>query len=63
MAATTEQMVSFCLSHLADAIKWHRANSNPSDQRIRDFGEGFKQGWREALATAKLHNYPTGEEE
>tara|TARA_Y100000310_G_C20135605_1_gene557875 strand:- start:312 stop:542 length:231 start_codon:yes stop_codon:yes gene_type:complete len=59
---STIQTIDFGRQALTEALtaarNWHRARgSHITEDRLQDFSAGFSQGWREAIATLKLHGY------
>ena len=54
-------MMDICQQKLAEAIRWHKANSKPNAEKLDSYRAGYMQGFREALATVRLHGYE-GEE-
>jgi len=41
-----------------DALSWAKAKTAPiSEARLKDFEAGFVAGWRDAIATLKLHGF------
>lgn len=57
MSISTVKMMDICRQKLAEAIRWHTANSNPNTDKLDGYYAGYLQGFREALATVRLHGY------
>lgn len=57
MPISTVKMMDICREKLAEAIRWHIANSNPSTKKLDAYRVGYMHGFREALATVRLHGY------
>lgn len=61
MSIPTVKMMDICQSKLTEALLWHEVNSHPNAEEKRAFRAGYLQGFREALATVRLHGYDGGE--
>ena len=57
MVLSTVVMMDICQSRLTEALLWHEINSHPNEREKSIFRAGFQQGFREALATVRLHGY------
>ena len=57
MPISTVKMMDICQSRLTEALLWHEVNSNSSEKEKGAFRAGYLQGFREALATVRLHGY------
>ena len=63
--ATTNDIANWEDHSLSDSIRWHLTIGKHTDAHLKIFEAGFKAGWREAIATLKLHDAKpeTGREE
>jgi hypothetical protein len=59
MSISTVKMMDICRQKLAEAIRWHIANSNQASttDKTDAYYAGYLHGFREALATVRLHGY------
>ncbi len=57
MTLTVVQTIDYGQQACKDARKWHEIGGKHSPESLDHFDAGFTDGWRQCLATLKLHGY------
>lgn len=52
---TDVEVIKWAEQARKDAIDWAQVICTDDEDRLRDFSSGFSEGWRQAVATLKLH--------